>query len=317
MNGSCGILFVANRMTQVLTRRKNKAAQALIEAVASKKQYHEAKGDCSLAFCASTGRTATMFVAKTLNTLPRVLATHEGHVIDDVPSPVLPLINFHNRKAWHDQDYAARTIEAMRSKDVLSQAAGNASVVVDVAFNNAPFMEALAAQHPAATFLAIFRRCEGFVRSATLVTGEDTQPAGWPDRQKPLTDREKFIELGRLKPADGSEYGELWDDWSAIQRNIWLWSTVNSHLFRFINGAKGRCKLLFEDLVNDPAIFWTTMLASIGQNTPDNLDRCIALSTRKTNQRAAYQIGPFAEWSKAERALYETIALPLEDEIYG
>ena len=258
-----------------------------------------------------------MFVAKTLNTLPRVFATHEGHVVDDTPSPVLPLINFHNRKAWHDQDYAARTIKAMRPDEVLAKAAGNASVFVDIAFNNAPFMDALAAQHPAATFLAIFRRCEGFVRSATIVTGEDTQPAGWPDRQKPLTDREKFIELGRLKPADGSEYGMLWDDWTAIQRNIWLWSTVNSNLFRFIQGAERRSTLLFEDLAADPARFWTKLLVSIGQQSADNLDRCVALSKRKTNQRAAYQIGPFAEWSKAERALYERIALPLEKRIYG
>jgi hypothetical protein len=129
----------------------------LIEAVASTRRHDEAKGDCAFAFCASTGRTATMFVAKTLNTLPWVFATHEGHVVGDMPSPVLPLINFHNRKAWRDKDYAARTIAAMRSDEVLAKAAGNASVFVDIAFNNAPFMDALASQHPDATFLAIFR----------------------------------------------------------------------------------------------------------------------------------------------------------------
>ena len=258
-----------------------------------------------------------MFVAATLNTLPNVTATHEGHVIGDQPSPKLPLINLHNRRAWHDPEYATRTAAALRSKETLADAAGDASVFVDIAFNNAPFMEALSKQHPKSQFLAIFRRCEGFVRSATIVTGEDPQPAGWPDRNKPLTDREKFIGLGRLKPAKGSEDHACWNEWSAIQRNIWLWSRVNSHLLGFVNGGKARTKLLFEDLVTDPGLFWGMFLTSIGENTPVNLGRCVEMSTRKTNQRTAYQIGPVAEWSEAECALYDRLALPLEDLIYG
>ena len=258
-----------------------------------------------------------MFVAKTLNSLPDIVATHEGHVIRENKSPALPLLNFHNRKAWYDPDFAAHTVAKMRSKDVLVAATDDASVFVDIAFNNAPFMGALAAQHPAAKFMAIFRRCEGFVRSATVVIGEDTQPAGWPDRNKQLTDREKFIELGRLKPSHDSEFGELWDDWSAIQRNIWLWTTVNSHLFDFIQRTDAANKLLFEDLVDDPVTFWDVCLAAIGQNSLDKLERCVALSARKTNQRVTYQIGPATEWSKAERALHEKLALPLEEKIYG
>ena len=47
---------------------------------------------CSFAFCASTGRTATMFVAKTLNALSEVTAFHEGHLLDGTPTQRLPLI---------------------------------------------------------------------------------------------------------------------------------------------------------------------------------------------------------------------------------
>ena len=136
-------------------------------------------------------------------------------------------------------------------------AVGRASLFVDAAFYNAPLLTAIAERYPDAALFAIFRRCEGFVRSATIVTGEDRQPAGWPDRSKPLTDREKFISLGRLKPGPGDPDNAEWDAWSAIERNIWLWTVVNAHLHRFA-GANPNCHpLFFEDLAARPEAFWT------------------------------------------------------------
>lgn len=272
---------------------------------------------CRFAFAASTGRTATMFVAKTLNALAGVTALHEGSVVADVPSAKLPLINFHNRKAWHDPEFAKDTAAELRSQSALSAAASDASWLVDIAFNNAPFMGPLARQYPQAHFFAIFRRCEGFVRSATIVDGEDMQPAGWPDRDKPLTDREKFISLGRLKPAKGSEAATAWGQWSAIQRNIWLWTTVNRHLHSFVRDGDRRTALFFEDLTERPAQFWSGMLRDLGILTQAHLEACVARSARKTNQRTAYQIGPRADWTREERDLYDKLALPLEEEIYG
>ena len=73
--------------------------QEMVEAVVSAEQYGERTSGCSFAFFASTGRTATMFIAKTLNSLPDIVATHEGHVIEEKMSSVLPLVNFHNRKS--------------------------------------------------------------------------------------------------------------------------------------------------------------------------------------------------------------------------
>ncbi|AXI43193.1 hypothetical protein [Sulfitobacter sp. SK011] len=258
-----------------------------------------------------------MFVAKTLNALPEVTAFHEGHLLDGTPTQRLPLINLQNRKAWNDAAYAEKTVDELRSKEVLEQAAGGASLLVDVAFNNAPFLVPLANRHPTSGFVAIFRQCEGFVRSATIVSGEDTQPAGWPDRDKPLTDREKFISLGRLKPNKDSAYFDAWTDWSAIQRNIWLWTTVNTHLANFVKNGALRRKVLFEDLIEEPDRFWVPLLQTLDVSTEANRKKCMELSTKKTNQRASYQIGPVSEWSPAERALYEELARPLEDTIYG
>jgi hypothetical protein len=258
-----------------------------------------------------------MFVAATLNRLPGVIGLHEGYGPDNPPTPSLPLINVHNRRAWHDLPYAERTVAELRDRATLVKAAGGARLLVDVAFYNAPLMVPLARRYPEAAFVALFRRCEGFVRSATIVTGEDRQPAGWPDRSKALTDRERFISLGRLKPAAGSDDAAHWAEWSAIQRNIWLWHSVNAHLLQFSTSHPGCTALLYEQLVENPQEFWTRILRSLDCYCEANLACCLEHSSKKINQRPSYQIGPADSWSEAELAFYERLAQPLERRLYG
>lgn len=269
------------------------------------------------AFYASTGRTATMFLAETLDTLPGVVALHEGHSPGDPPVPRLPLINVQNRMAWHDPACADRTVASMRNAAILAKASGDASLLIDVAFYNAPLLGPLARTYPDAVFFVAFRRCEAFIRSATIVTGEDRQPAGWPDRSKPLTDREQFISIGRLKPEAQSDDAAQWRDWSAIQRNIWLWHRINDHLHRFAK-SHANCRVLFyENLLEDSRKFWLQVLRHLDLCSQLNLDRCVQRSAEKINQRPSYQVGPLASWSEEERALYGDLAVPLESKIYG
>ena len=269
------------------------------------------------AWIASTGRTATKFLAACLNQLDGVVGLHEGHVPDERSRPQLPLINVHNRKAWHDPEYTARLVAEKRSPEILAAAAGQASLFIDVAFYNAPLLTAIAERYPRALLFVIFRRCEGFVRSSTILSGEDHYPAGWPDRSKPLTDREKFISLGRLKPAPGHPDHVSWDHWSAIQRNIWLWTTVNTHLHRFARANPNCHRMFFEDLVAQPEIFWTDTLRNLGKFSPSALAACVAFSRSKVNQRPSYQIGPANCWHEVEQAFFGKRARALEDEIYG
>lgn len=111
------------------------------------------------AFCASTGRTATMFLASALSSLPRVIGLHEGHVPGNTPTPLLPLINLQNLKAWRDPAYAERIVAELRDLETLSRAAGDAELLVDVAFYNAPLLVPFARFHPGAALFVIFRRC--------------------------------------------------------------------------------------------------------------------------------------------------------------
>ena len=268
-------------------------------------------------FCASTGRTATMFLAKCLDQLPGVVGLHEGHQIADRPRPRLPLINVHNRRAWYDPEYAARIVAEMRDEATLRVAAGEAGLLVDVAYYNAPLLPAIIEQHPDALLFVVFRRCEGFVRSATIARGEDRQPAGWPYLSKSLTDREKFISLGRLKPEPDHRDHASWSEWSAIQRNIWLWTTVNEHLLRFSVTNASCHRLYFEELTEGPEAFWSDFLQKLRIPSRAALHECVTRSRFRVNQRHSHQIGGAASWTPAERALYTERALPLESAIYG
>ncbi|MDE0346593.1 MAG: hypothetical protein OXI66_12570 [Boseongicola sp.] len=270
-----------------------------------------------IAFCASTGRTATMHVAKCLDRLPGVVGLHQGHLVGDAPKPRLPLINVHNRRAWHDPKYAERLVAEKRGLTALDNAADGAPMLVDVAFYNAPLLAAIRRRYPDALLFVLFRRCEGFIRSATIVSGEDRLPVGWPDPSKPLTDREKFISLGRLKPEPNTPDHASWTNWSAIQRNVWLWATVNGHLHRFARNHTTCRRLFFEDLVDRPNAFWTALLSALDRLTPQTLAHCVEFSKSKSNGRAAYQICPQGSWCAAERAFYAERARPLEEEIYG
>jgi hypothetical protein len=256
-----------------------------------------------------------MFLASTLDSLPEVRGLHEGHELGDPPTAVLPLVNLQNRQAWHEPNVAELTVSRRRDPQSLIDAAQGADLLVDVAFYNAPLLPALRAAYPVAPLIAVFRRCEPFVRSATILHGEDHQPAGWPDPAKPLTDRERFIELGRLKPRPGTAEADAWPTWSAIQRNIWLWHTVNSHLLALVRSRSAVAKLLVEDLAADPEGFWSACLDHLGLGD-EHVPTCLARSTRRLNARSTYQIGPISSWSDAEHDLYRSLAEPLEGELY-
>ena len=236
---------------------------------------------CRYGFIASTGRTATMFIATTLNSLPNVLGLHEGHRPDTCRAPALPLINLQNRKSWLDPAYAESVVTSLRSEKTLKETAGSARVLIDVAYYNSPLLTALNNKHPNSACISVFRRCEDFVRSATIVRGEDKQPAGWPDRLKPLTDRERFISLGRLKPAPEDPFNTQWEHWTAIQRNIWLWHRINTHLYSLTTHIPILRHLYFEDLENDKEKFWTDALSALNICDADNLEQCVRLSTKK------------------------------------
>lgn len=185
----------------------------------------------TLHLVASTGRTATSFLAALFDQLPGVAACHEGHRGDDAGPDLLPLINLENFQVYKDATRGPAVVAHKRSADVIAAAAASAgvAVVLDVAYYNAILGEAILAAHPTARMVGIVRDAASFVRSATWLAGEDPMPVGWPALDKPLSNRERFIGMGRLRPTAGEDLA-AWPSWSAIERNLWLWRATNARL---------------------------------------------------------------------------------------
>ena len=73
-------------------------------------------------FIASTGRTATTFMASVLDASPGVLACHEGQSGSNKSDVVLPLINLENAQCHAVPDHAQRVVAEKRNADLLAEA---------------------------------------------------------------------------------------------------------------------------------------------------------------------------------------------------
>ena len=257
---------------------------------------------------ASTGRTATTFIAAVLNEIPGITACHEGYVgSDHEAEPLLPLINLENNLAYQKPETAGETVRQKRSKDAIADALVRCSsqTLVDVAYYNPTIAAALLDQHPELRMVGIIREPEGFVISATQMEGEDLLPVGWPDPAKELTDREKFIGFGRIRPRRGSEEANQWKDWSAIRRNVWLWRETNRLLAEAREKFPDRVTLIdFRLLKSHPDRFWERTFSGFAFRPKQKINHHLVKEFRNRKPGGA-QIGPAETWTPDERAALE------------
>lgn len=250
-------------------------------------------------FIASTGRTATTFLASALNTVDGVLACHEGYLgAEKENNPALPLVNLENGQIFRNPDCGPEIVAAKRGPDVftdIAKASGTAHII-DVAYYNATLALPLLRYMPSARMIGIIRDSGEFVRSSTTLEGEDLLPVGWPAIDKPLTQREQFIAMGRIKPPRKSEAGQAWRTWDALQRNIWLWEATNTLLIEAQEEFPDRVRLMrFETFRSQPDVFWKCVQKFF--DLPIAADMASAGRKDKINRKSTgYQIGPPTEW---------------------
>ena len=255
-------------------------------------------------FVASTGRTATTFLASALNGFSGVAACHEGYLGGDkAQDALLPLINLENAQAFTSPGAAARAVAEKRSPQVIAGAARavEAERLIDVAYYNATLAHALLSAHPSARMLGVIRDCASFVRSATTMTGEDPLPVGWADPAKPMSQRGLFIEMGRIRPARQSAAKAEWKSWGAVRRNVWLWEETNLLLCAAKDAFPNRVSLVrFETFAKEPSAFWAHTSAFF--QLPGDGGGVPAGRAEAVNKKpAGYQIGPQETWAPAER----------------
>jgi hypothetical protein len=268
---------------------------------------------------ASTGRTGTTYLAAALDQLEGIAATHEGYRGSDKDlTPLLPLINLENAIAYASVRAARQTVGELRSVEAITTAidSSGADHLIDVAYYNSMIGIEILAQHPQTRMIGIIRDCEGFVRSATALTGEDPLPVGWPGPDKPLTDREKFISMGRIRPRRGSADKENWADWGAIRRNIWLWRETNLRLYATKEQFGDRVALLrFSTFQTNPERFWIFLARFL--NLPHEMGRQPTASKKMINKKATgYHIGAADTWSPDDQAALNQAQTLIEKTIH-
>lgn len=259
---------------------------------------------------ASTGRTATSYIAEALNMVTGIAALHEGHLGNDAGPDILPLVNLENFQCFKSTERAREVVSAKRNDEILSTACGTLGVdlLVDVAYYNSVLITEILRQVPSARAAVIIRDCESFVRSATWFTGTDPMPVGWPDPSKDLDAREKFIGLGRLRPFAGDDLG-TWSKWGAIERNIWLWRVTNNLLCDTWECFPNRVQHIdFGDFTRNPSAVLEGLLSTIGHPLDavrtGQLDEALVEARSRQNERfGGYQVGTADTWTAGQRGL--------------
>lgn len=262
------------------------------------------KCDYQFDFIASTGRTATTYLASALNAFDGVASCHEGYLDSDkLQESTLDLINLENNQAYKSEKSAFEVVRKKRSADKLGavQKRLNVSRIFDVAYYNSTICEPLLTIHKTSRMLGIIRDCESFVRSATTIIDEDPLPVGWPDPNKSMTPREKFIGMGRLKPRRDSEEFQCWDELSAIRRNIWLWTETNKMLCKAKLNFPDRVRIVrFETFKSDQSAFWESLIEFFEMHAMDMTKENVRSET--VNKKPfGYQIGPSDSWTAKEQ----------------
>jgi hypothetical protein len=259
---------------------------------------------------ASTGRTATSYIAEALNRVDHIAALHEGHLGNDQGRDMLPMVNLDNFQCFKSAQRAHAVVADKRNVHVLGAAERELGVdlLVDVAYYNSVLLDQILAQVPTAHGAIIVRDCESFVRSATWFAGTDPMPVGWPDPAKTLDARERFIGLGRLRPFEGPD-ADAWSAWGAVERNIWLWRTTNRLLCDAWEHHPDRVHFIgFKEFTSDPAGVLEALLDTIGSPLEvarrDQLERALVEARMRQNERhGGYQVGTSEAWTAVQRQL--------------
>lgn len=275
----------------------------------------------TLFFGASTGRTATMAFANALNSEDGTSCLHEGKFrhAETSGDQVIPFLTLENRLAFEDPTIADEVIATKRS-DLLDLARDrNDQFFGDVAYNNAPFITALAKKYPAAKFIFFFRQCLDFVRSAASEEGTDETPVGWPPADKPLTNVERYIALGRLQPREDSKAANQWESWSHRAKNIWLWAATNQLLLSQIETLPAASKhiIYFDEFKSDPVRTYEALRTFLGFSSQISDTTRNILLERPINKRQKKPAPiTFDDLADSERKVFEEFAKPVNRRLF-
>jgi hypothetical protein len=271
-----------------------------------------------LFFGASTGRTATMHLANCLNAEAGCICVHEGKIRhrESPGEQILPFLTLENRIAYEWPERAHEIIDSKRSIIERLDLDG-VSHFGDIAYNYCPFLLPLSIRFPEARFLVMVRDGRSFVRSATVIEGEDEAPVGWPPEGKDMSQLERYIALGRLQPRRGSPLETTWSGWTAFEKNVWLWAETNTILLDSLKAIEADRWLLvkFEDFVSDALGVYARVRKFLGfEQALSDAVKAVLLSP-VVNARKAYALPGYDDWTQHQKAHFHQYAGSVMDRL--
>jgi hypothetical protein len=272
----------------------------------------------NLFFGASTGRTATMHLANSLNAESGCTCVHEGKFRHRESSgeQLLPFLTLENRVAYENPEKAQEIINSKRAMiDQLNL--DDVSHFGDIAYNNSPFLVSLSVRFPKAKFIIIVRDGRSFVRSATVLEGEDETPVGWPPAEKITTSLEEYISLGRLQPRRGSSLEEPWRTWGAFEKNVWLWAETNTMILDALSVMPPDRWLMvkFEDFVSDRMQVYSKIRKFLAFDQALSDEARDVLMSPVVNSSRSYSLPAYDDWSDFQRGHFHHYAGPVMDRL--
>jgi len=272
-----------------------------------------------LFFGASAGRSGTMLLANLLNSEAGVTCVHEGkfRLGEESGEQILPFLTLENRHGYEYPDKKIEIIATKRPSDVMNELRAKHSYLGDIAYNNSVFVKELADQFPQAKFLISIRDGRDFVRSATVLEGEDLTPVGWSPDNKVLTPLERYISLGRLQPRGGDPAKAEWSNWDCFQKNCWLWNETNTLIYAALEMLSiDRYHVIrLEDFKTDGLKTYENIRNFLGL-TGDVVDTTEKLLvSRQINVKSAKDLPHYSEWTEQMTAVFWKQCAPMMEKL--
>lgn len=257
-----------------------------------------------LFFGTSTGRSGTMLLANLLNSEPGVTCLHEGKFRhrEEPGEQVLEFLTLENLHAYHSRHAAE---EIFRRKRERIEPTG---LLGDLAYNYAPFVRAIPNVYPEAKLIVMFRNGIEFVRSVVTDEDPDPTPVGWK-ASRPTSRVERFIALGRLRPAPEDPLSAEWPTLSVVAKNAWLWAETNRLILDGADAWQPSQVLIvrFEDLIGDLDGAYGKVRTFLGI-TSDLTAVTRALMRAPINRRSKKVLPEWRDWTDDQKTEFERFA---------
>jgi len=271
-----------------------------------------------LFFGLGSGRCGTMMLANLLNAEDSVTALHESKFRrgEEVGEQLLPFLTLQNHHAYSHPDQARAIIEKTRAAMPALRRQRDDRLLGDIAYNYAPFAAVLAKVFPGAKLIVVTRDGRDFLRSAYTAEAPDPTPVGWPDKTRPLSERERYIALGRLRPREDDPLHDDWDDLHPIEKNAWLWSETNRLILDGIAAwpSANVLQVTFEDFCSDTQSVYQRVRRFLGLEgmIPSAAERLLA---GRINARRSYRLPPWPDWDGETHAMFWRHAGPMMERL--